>query len=103
MTKIEWTSSAVRDVKSLRDYIAQDSEWYADRFAERVIQAVENLAAYPLMGRKVLEADEDAIREIFFRRYRIMYRVETPRILVLMVIQGGRDLTQINPKPWEIL
>lgn len=34
MTKIEWTRSAIRDVRTLRDYIAQDSDAYADRFAQ---------------------------------------------------------------------
>ena len=103
MTKIEWTRSAVSDVRSLRDYIAHDSEAYADRFVQRIIEAVENAAAFPFLGRRVPEADDDAIREILFHKYRIMYRVESSRILVLMVIHGGRDLTQVTPEPWDIV
>ena len=102
MTRIEWTRSAVGDVKSLRDYIARDSEAYADRFVQRIIEAVEKAATFPFLGRRVPEADDDAIREILFRKYRIMYRVEPARILVLTVIHGARDLTQVAPKPWEI-
>ena len=41
MTKIEWTRSAISDVRALRDYIAHDSEAYADRFAEKIVEAVE--------------------------------------------------------------
>ena len=103
MTKIEWTRSAVSDVRSLRRYIGQDSEAYADRFVQRIMEAVEKSALFPLLGRRVPEADDDTIREILFHKYRIMYRVEPTRILVLMVIHGGRDLSQITPKPWEIL
>ena len=103
MTKIEWTRSAISDARSLRDYIAQDSEAYAERFVQRVIQAVEATATFPFLGRKVPEANDDAIREILFHKYRVIYRVEPTRILVLMVIHGGRDLTQVTPKPWEIL
>jgi len=102
MTKIEWTRSAVSDVRGLRDYIAHDSEAYADRFVQRIIEAVEKAATFPFLGRGVPEADDDAIREILFHKYRIMYRVEPTRILVLMVIHGARDLTQVSPKPWEI-
>ena len=103
MTKIEWTRSAVSDVRSLRHYIAQDSEAYADRFVQRIIEAVENAATFPFLGCRVPEADDDTIREILFHKYRIMYRAEPTRILVLMVIHGGRDLSQITPKPWELL
>ncbi len=103
MTTIEWTPSAIYDARSLRDYIAHDSEAYADRFVQRIIEAVVVAASFPLSGRKVPEANDDAIREILYHKYRLIYRVEPARILVLMVIHGGRDLAQLTPKPWEIL
>jgi addiction module RelE/StbE family toxin len=102
MTKIEWTRSALSDARNLRDYIARNSEAYADRFVQKIIEAVEKAAAFPLIGRRVPEANDDTIREILYRRYRIVYRVETDRILVLMVIHGARDLTQVELDPWEI-
>jgi addiction module RelE/StbE family toxin len=102
MTKIEWTRSALSDARNLRDYIARNSEAYADRFVQKIIEAVEKAAAFPLIGRRVPEANNDTIREILYRRYRIVYRVETDRILVLMVIHGARDLTQVELEPWEI-
>lgn len=55
------------------------------------------------MGRKVPEADEETIREVLFQKYRIIYRVGASRILILMVIHGGRDLAELTPKPWEIV
>ncbi|HUZ47067.1 MAG TPA: type II toxin-antitoxin system RelE/ParE family toxin [Terriglobia bacterium] len=103
MRKIEWTLSAVSDAKNIRDFIARDSKSYADRFLHRIIQAIENTAAYPMLGRSVPETPDENIREILFQEYRIMYRVETSRILVLMVIHGSRDLGQLAPKPWEVL
>jgi plasmid stabilization system protein ParE len=100
--KIEWTRSALNDARNLRNYIAQDSAAYADWFVQRIIEAIEKAAAFPLLGRRVPEADDDAIREILFQKYRIMYRVEPAQILVLMVIHGARDLKQVTPEPWEI-
>ena len=35
--------------------------------------------------------------------YRIIYRVETDRILVLTLIHGARDLSQRKTKPWDIV
>ena len=102
MKKIEWTRSALRDATNLRDYIARDSEAYADRFVERMIEAVEKAAAFPLIGRQVPEADDETIREILYRKYRVVYRVEPGRVLVLMVIHGARDLKRATPEAWEI-
>ncbi len=98
---IEWTRSALADVRNLRNYIAQDSEAYADRFVARLIDAIEKAATFPSIGRKVPEADDEAIREILYRRFRILYRIDENRILVLMVIHGARDLNQVETKPWE--
>jgi plasmid stabilization system protein ParE len=102
MINIEWTRAAITDVKNLRDYIAHDSETYAERFVQKIVESVERVASFPYSGRKVPESDDERIREVLFQNYRVMYRVEAERIVVLMVIHGARDLSQIVPKPWEI-
>ncbi|MBN1350878.1 type II toxin-antitoxin system RelE/ParE family toxin [candidate division KSB1 bacterium] len=50
--KIEWTKPALLDLENIRNYIGMDSELYANRFIEKVIEAVEILAKFPQMGRK---------------------------------------------------
>ena len=101
--KIEWTEPALLDLESIRDYIRRDSEYYATRFSEKVIEAVESLQKFPKIGRNVPEAEEGNIRELLLYNYRIIYRVETDRILVLMIIHGARDLSQRRTKPWDII
>ena len=100
--KIEWTEPAVSDLESIRDYIAAGSEYYAIRFVERIIDAVESLMSFPKKGRNVPEAAKENIRELIFNDYRIMYRIEKERILVLTVIHGARNLDRKKPKPWDI-
>ena len=101
--KIEWTEPALLDLESIRDYIGRDSEYYATRFVERIIKTVESLEKFAKMGREVPEAEEGTVRELLFYNYRIMYRVESERILILTVIHGARDLSQKKPKPWDIV
>ena len=101
--KIEWTEPAISDLESIKDYIAKDSEYYATRFVEKIMQAVENLEKFPEVGRKVPEAEEVNIRELLFHNYRILYRVERERILILSVIHRSRDLSHKKPKPWEVI
>ena len=100
--KIEWTEPALYDLDSIQKYIARDSQNYANRFIAKIIEAVEKLKKLPQIGRMVPEAEEENIRELLFQNYQIMYRLETQRILILTVIHCGRDLSQTNPKPWDI-
>ncbi len=101
--KLEWTEPAVLDLESIRDYIAKDSAYYAAQFVARIIEAAETLPDHPRIGRAVPEAEDDVIRELLFQNYRIIYRVEPDRILVLTVIHGGRDMGRLEPKPWDVL
>lgn len=101
--KIEWTQPALLDLESIRDYISRDSEYYAVRFIENIIEAVEDLENFPKMGRSVPEAEDENIRELLLYNYRIMYRVETDRILVLTIMHAARDLSQRRTKPWDIV
>ena len=101
--KIEWTRPALLDLESIRDYIRRDSEYYADRFIEKIIEAVESIKKFPKMGRAVPEAEEESIREVLLHNYRIIHRVESDRILVLTIIHGARDLNQRRTKPWDII
>ena len=101
--KIEWTEPAVSDLKGIRDYIGRDSEYYASRFIARILEAVERLKDLPEMGRIIPEAEGIDIRELLFRNYRIMYRVEQGRVLVLAVIHAARNMPQKKPKPWEVI
>ncbi len=42
--KIEWTKSAELDIEDIRNYIGRDSEYYANRFIGKIIEATGNLA-----------------------------------------------------------
>ena len=99
--KIEWSEPAVSDVAGIHDYIARDSEQYANRFVQRIFDSVEKLQQFPELGRRVRETDDELVREVIHQNYRIIYRVEPARLLVLAVVHGGRDLGQAEPKPWE--
>ena len=63
--KIEWTEPAILDLDGIRNYIARDSEYYASRFVGKIVEAVEKLEEFPEIGRRVPEAEEENIRELF--------------------------------------
>jgi toxin ParE1/3/4 len=99
--KILWTEPSLDDLRAIRGYIAKDSETYAANFIESILSAVEQVSEFPRLGRVVPEANIPDIRELVFRGYRIIYRVQESAIHILAVIHGYRDLSGMSPKPWE--
>lgn len=97
-----WTVPAVEDLESIRDYIARDSDLYASRFVEKIVDAVERLTGFPEMGRVVPEAGDSKIREMIFQNFRIMYRVHNESVQIVAIIRGSRDIGRWPLKPWEI-
>ena len=80
--KIIWTELALLDAENIKAYIEQDSEIYATRVIEKIIEAIENLNLYPQMGRVVPEFKKHEIREIFVYNYRVIYEVQSHAITV---------------------
>jgi addiction module RelE/StbE family toxin len=99
---VSWTEPARDDLDDLRQHISRDSAFYAQAFVERILAATRQLRDFPLSGRRVPEVDDEAIREIIVRGYRVIYRVEASVVLVLAVMHGSRDLTKAGTQPWEV-
>jgi plasmid stabilization system protein ParE len=51
---------------------------------------------------RVPEAEEETIRELLYRNYRIIYRINGEMIEVITVIHGRRDLGAFKPVPWDV-
>src|SRR5205823_2052721 len=64
VTPVTWSPEAIRDVESIRAFIAQDSPVYAELVARRIVAAVERLHFFPESGRMVPERQDPEIREV---------------------------------------
>ncbi len=92
MTKIVWTNTATNDLKHIYDYIAIDSQIYAQALIEDIFTAVEQLETFPKSGRIVPELKEKDLREIFTGNYRIIYSIKVKAIRILTIIHGARRI-----------
>lgn len=99
--RVEWSQFARDDLDNIKSYIARDSEFYAQAFAERILTATRRLGGFPESGRMIPEAGDKTLREIIVQAYRVMYCVEPERVLILAIIHGNRDLTNPLNQPWE--
>lgn len=99
--RVEWSNSARDDLADLVQYISRDSSFYARRFGENMVFATRRLRDFPESGRIIPETEDQKLREIIVQGYRVMYRLEADRILILAIMHGRQDLTGKEKKPWE--
>ncbi|SJM90694.1 Plasmid stabilization system [Crenothrix polyspora] len=89
---VKWTNHALKQLRHIHDYIAQDSPLYAKRVTDTMVRKTVGLDELPYMGRKVAELNEDHIREFSLYSYRIIYEIKNNHVEILAVIHKRRDL-----------
>lgn len=75
MVKVVWTDSAILDLDNIGEYIAKDSERYAQITVLRLFDSVDILEKNPRLGKVVQEFNDEKIREIIRIDYRIVYKI----------------------------
>ena len=90
--KVHWTDTAQGHLDAIYEYIAQDSPSYALRMVDRLTKRSQQIADYPLSGRRVQEYELDQLREVIEGPYRIIYHIRSAQIDVVAVIHGSREI-----------
>ena len=92
-----WSAAARDDLHDIVTFIAHDNPNRAMSFGYELISETDRLQDFPELGRVVPEYRNDAIREIIFRPYRIVYRVDLGRKLceIVRVWHSARGAFQL--------
>lgn len=94
MVQVTWVPRAQRDLKEIWDYIALDSERYAEAVVLRLTGATRILHEQPLLGKPVPEIGLPEFRELVVAGFRIIYWISSKgRIHVLAVVRSKRRVT----------
>lgn len=97
--QVLFTDDAGRDLDDLYDYIAQhDSPKSADRVLDRLLEVTQELASFPERGSQPKELRAVGIqeyRQVFFKPYRVIYRVLDDQVIVYLVADGRRDMQSL--------
>jgi toxin ParE1/3/4 len=90
------TDDAAHDLEDLCDYIdLHDVPGRADYVLEQLEKAFNSLSEKPYRGaypKELLSIGVREYREIFFKPYRIIYRVMDNNVYVLLIADGRRDM-----------
>jgi len=95
VARLIWSPQARDDLYEIHQHIARDSLHYADRYLDRIVDAVERVEQFPRTGRIVPERRRDDIREIVVRSHRVIYRISADEIEIVTVLHGARRLSDI--------
>ncbi|MCL4309209.1 MAG: type II toxin-antitoxin system RelE/ParE family toxin [Thermoleophilia bacterium] len=90
------TNDAACDLDEIYDYIAlYDEPQKADYVLEQIEKAFSRLSESPERGtypKELLSMGIREYREVFFKPYRIIYRVMNKNVYVLLIVDGRRNL-----------
>jgi toxin ParE1/3/4 len=94
--RVIWAESARVALDEVVSYIAEDSRANAFRVLQKALAAASILSTMGERGRIVPELEDDAVREVFVFRYRLMYRVHSNRIEIVAFVHGARDFARLR-------
>lgn len=93
------TEGAERDLETLFDYIAEhDSRANAESVLDELMAAVDSLRSYPERGTYPRELQSLGMREyrqLFFKPYRVIYRIIEQRVYIYLIADGRRDMVAL--------
>jgi addiction module RelE/StbE family toxin len=95
--RIVFLSLAVKDLASIRAYIAADNPEAAQRVATRLRKLIQGLAAMPNMGKvgRVFSTRELVTPKIGKTSYVVVYRVREDRLEILRILPGMRNIDSL--------
>ena len=81
--KVVWSPLAEQRALEAVEYIAQDRPKAAAAWLDRLLERVQALEQFEHQGRVVREIGLPAYREVLHGPYRIIYRVDAARVVIL--------------------
>lgn len=90
------TADAERDLEELVDYIAKhDSPRSAEHVLGRILDVADSLTVEPTRGtppRELRGLGDQEYRQIYFKPYRLIYRVVERQVVIYLIADGRRDM-----------
>ncbi|HPL49036.1 MAG TPA: type II toxin-antitoxin system RelE/ParE family toxin [Smithella sp.] len=97
--KVLLTADAVRDLEELHQYIIRhDTPGRAEQVLTKIEKIFKGLSEYPERGVYPGELSVLGIREyrqVFFKPYRLIYRISGDKVYVLLIADGRRDMQSL--------
>jgi len=96
--EVVWTKSAQFDLELIIEYIKTDSLIMAKKIFFEIKEECNSLYYFPQRKRVVPELQQIGIlkyRDMIYKRWRIIYKIDTTKVYVLLVVGSSRNLEDI--------
>ena len=96
--KVYWTKSAKKDLKNIIEFIKKDSYNIAQNIYTNIKEESKKLSFMSERKRVVPELKALGItkyREIVYKKWRIIFKIENRAIYVIMLIDSRRDIKDL--------
>ncbi|MGD0521433.1 MAG: type II toxin-antitoxin system RelE/ParE family toxin [Terracidiphilus sp.] len=96
---VRFTLDARRDLRDLHAFISKnDSKENADYVAREIVRAALALRDFPNRGAhppELLRMGNRSYRQLFFKPYRILYRIRANIVFIALIADGRRDMDSL--------
>ena len=96
--QVIWTKNAKFDLELIIEHIKTDSVEIAKKIFFEIKKECEDLYYFPQRKRVVPELQQIGIlkyREIIYKRWRIIYKIDNTKVYILLVVDSSRNLEDI--------
>ena len=94
MAEVVFRQQAWRDLEGIDKRIRDEDPGAAERFRENILRRIGLLERFPEAAQPRPEFGHD-IRTIPMGRYVVILRVTVPKVTVLRILHGARDLPKL--------
>jgi toxin ParE1/3/4 len=93
------TEDAESDLEDIFTYIAtEDSPRAAQYVLSRILDIADSLTAEPTRGttpKELRALGDQEYRQVFFKPYRLIYRVVGKQVVIYVIVDGRRDMQSL--------
>lgn len=87
---IFFTDTGKNDLYAINDFIAADKPAAAADFLDELLTRIQLLKTNPFQCRKSYYSDKPNVRDMVFKGYTVVYRVQEDRIEILKIFNQNR-------------
>jgi len=99
VARVRPTEQAPNELDAIIEYYERvGASDFAEVFEEKIIEKIRPLEQFPLMGRIVEEIGDEAIREVLYRNYRLVYVVDSDKeeVDVLTIFHSSQQFGSLG-------
>ncbi len=90
--KLIWTKEAQNNIKGIKDYVSNDSEFYASKIINLIYLSAQKLLVFPEAGMVIYHTELFKVRRILIKKYRLLYIIHTDKIYIIAVYHQSRQV-----------